>query len=377
MQSLLTSWIIYNITNSPMMLGWATFALKFPTFILSPIAGAYIDKAPRNKIIKITQTALAIVATVFALLVVYKAIVPWHIIVLNIVCGVIMAFDSPGRQSLLYDTLAHKEDLANGVALVNASRIAGPALAGVIIYTAGEWWSLVCNGALFIVVLALLCLIKINEESRVGSNESIIKTLKDGLSYVKKNTGIKMVLIFIFFIVVATAPVMVLMPLFSRDALSGTAKTMSIITIYIGLGSLVGALFLAQWRNGKIEKMMVPAAVAFGSAITVFALSNTLMTSFITGFISGFSMIVIFAGCNTIIQVLTEDGKRGRVMSLYTTALMGSTPVSSILAGWFADKIGAASTCIAGGMLCILCGIILGLYQKKYQTEQTVQNSIE
>ncbi len=369
LQSVATGWLIYRLTDSPFFLGLSNFASNVPILFLAPFAGVIADRVPRQKIIRITQISFMIVCFFLAATVLLNLIKPWHILVINLLFGIITAFDMPGRQTFLYDVLDYKEDLTNAVALnaimFNGSRMIGPAIAGFLIAKYGEGLCFLINAFSFTAIVFTLFLIKTPPINLTNSEESVIKNLKEGISYVRNTKSIKTLLFFIFLTSTCTAPVMTLMPVFAKDIFKSGPETMGMFMGCVGIGAIISGVFLAVRKKVfGLNKVMTLASIFFGISIMIFAWSRNIALSQLMAVFAGSCMIIMFSGCNTLTQTIVEPDKRGRIMSLYTTAFVGAVPVGSLISGSLAAEIGVSYTCQLSGILCMFCALLLYLNRK-------------
>ncbi|MDQ7821475.1 MAG: MFS transporter [Candidatus Eremiobacteraeota bacterium] len=358
MQMVATSWLVYRLTGSPFYLGLVAFSSQIPAFIFSPLAGVLLDRWNRRRILIVTQTLMMIQAYVLAFLTLSGLITVWEIITLNVVMGLITAFDMPGRQSFVYDIVERKEDLGNAIALnsslFNAARMLGPSIAGIIVARVGEGMCFLVNALSFTAILAALLAIRTFSAVKKGERTFLLSALKEGFSYVFGFLPIKSLLSLIFLTSLMGVPAVVLMPIFSSTILHGGPETLGFLLGASGVGALAGGFFLASRRSVLgFGRIIVVATLLYGGGIVAFALSRHLWLSLILIMITGFGMMVQFASCNTLIQTVVDEDKRGRTMSLYTTSFMGASPIGALIAGGLATIIGAPLTVLLGGSFCI------------------------
>ena len=358
MQQVAMSWLVYRLTNSAFLLGIVGFTSQIPTFALAPLAGVLVDRWNRHRILIVTQTLAMIQAFVLAILIMLGIVTVRHIIILSLFLGLVNAFDAPSRQAFVFEMVEKKEDLGNAIALnslmFNAARLIGPFIAGVLIATVGEGACFFINGLSYIAVIAALIAMKIDR--RITFHEAeVLKGLKEGFDYVFGFTPIRSILLLLGLVSLMGVPYVVLMPVFAKDVFHGGARTLGFLTSSMGLGALIGAIYLASRRSiVGFEKNIVLASSLFGASLVFFSRSNTLWLSLLFLLLAGFGMIVHMASSNTVLQFIIEDDKRGRVMSFYTMAFMGMIPFGSLMAGSLASSIGAPNTLLIGGLICIL-----------------------
>jgi MFS family permease len=273
------------------------------------------------------------------------------------------AFDMPVRQSFLVEMIENREDLGNAIALnssiVNSARLLGPSLAGILIAYTGEGVCFLLNAISYLAVIASLLAMKIVTRSEQTRKSDILHGVKEGFSYAYGFLPIRSVLLLISLVSLLGMPLTVLMPVFARDVLHGDSHTLGFLMGASGLGSLVGAAYLASRRNILgLEKWTALASGIFGGGLIVFSLSRNFFFSLLMMFTTGFGMLVQMASGNTLLQAVVDEDKRGRVMSLYTMAFRGMVPFGSLLGGSLANRIGAPDTVLIGGATCILGALV-------------------
>jgi MFS family permease len=359
MQRIAMSWLVYRLTGSTFLLGVVGFASQIPTFLLAPFTGVLIDRYNRHRILIITQTLAMIQALALALLILTKMISIPHIILLSVFIGLVNAFDMPARQSFLVDMVEEKEDLGNAIALnssmVNAARLLGPSIAGMLIAAVGEGMCFLLNSVSYVAVIIALYAMKITPRPTIPKRTNMLMELREGFAYAFDSIPIRSVLMLLGLISLMGMPYSALMPVFAENILRGGPHTLGFLMGASGLGALSGAIFLAARQSVLgLEKVIILAATLFGAGLMAFALSRVLWLSLALMVLTGFGMMVQMAASNTVLQTRVDDDKRGRVMSLYTMAFMGTVPFGSLFAGSVASRIGAPNTLMIGGMVCIL-----------------------
>jgi MFS family permease len=358
-QRIATPWLVYYLTNSPFLLGLVGFAGQLPTFLIAPFAGVLTDRMNRYHILIATQVAAMVQALLLALLYFTGIIQVWHIVVLSIFLGIINAFDVPARQSFLVEMVEKKEDLGNAIALnstmVNGARLLGPSIAGLLISFAGEGICFLINGLSYLFVIGSLLLMTVAPRKVNEHDKNVLKELKEGFSYAFGWAPIRYVILLLALVSLMGMPYTVLAPVFAKEILHGGSHTFGFLMAASGLGALTGALYLASRKDASGIVRIVPmAAGIFGIGLISFSLSRFLPLSLVLMMVIGLGMMLQMASSNTILQTIVEDDKRGRIMSFYTMAFMGTAPFGSFLAGALAKLIGAPYTVLIGGIACII-----------------------
>jgi len=362
MQQIAMGWLVYRMTNSPFLLGIVGFSSQIPTFILSPLGGVVADRFDRRRLLIITQALSAAQALALALLAMTGRIHVWHIIVLGTFLGCINSFDIPARQSFLVEMVEKKENLGNAIALnslmFNISRLVGPSVAGFVIAFFGEGICFLINGVSFFAVLLSLFFMRITPQSPRAARIALLDEFKEGFKYTFGFQPIRLILLLLSVISVMGMSYVVLMPVFARDILKGGPETMGLLMASGGAGAAAATIYLASRKSIVGLGRLIPiSASVFAAGIMLFSLSRELWISMAVLAVSGFGMMVNMAACNTILQTISDDDKRGRVMSFYTMSFLGTAPIGALAAGALAGRIGVTGTLMMGGAICIIASI--------------------
>ena len=359
MQTTGLSWLVYKLTNDSFLLGLVSFCGQIPAFFLSPIAGVMSDRFDRRRTLFVTQTIAMIQSVSLVALTWTGHIEIWQIIALSAVLGMVNAFDMPTRQAFLSDMAPTRADLPNAIALnssmFNLSRLVGPVIGGFLL---AEWGATACflaNAISYTAVIAALAAMS-NLPVRVAPRLGRVSSgLIEGFRYAFGFAPIRALLLMIAMVSLLGMPISTLLPVFAKDILHGEARTYGYLLAASGAGALTGALYLANRRSVVgLGKPIGGAAVTFGASMIAFSFSQSVPVSCGILLIAGFSMLLTLAGCNTLLQTIVDDDKRGRIMSLYAMAFMGTVPVGSLLAGTLANQFGAPLAARINGVLCIV-----------------------
>ena len=367
MTQVATSWLIYRVTKSAWLLGFVGFSGQLPAFFLAPFAGVWIDRWNRLNILKITQLLSMLESFALAAVVLTNHTTVWNIALLTMFQGVVNAFDMPARQAFVVEMIRDRADLANAIALnstmVNGSRLIGPSIAGFVIAFGSEAYCFLIDGFSYLAVIISLLLMRIDTQEAKRAGKNIWADLKEGWQYVSRFTPIRSLLLLLVGASLFGLPYSILLPVFASTVLHGGPHTLGFLTAASGLGALTSAISLAMRKSiVGLGRMIAITAFTFGGGLIAFGSSHALWLSLPLMLVVGFSMMQLMSSCNTIMQTIVEEKKRGRVMSFYTMALIGIMPFGSLLAGGVASKIGAPHTVMLGGSICILSAILFALH---------------
>lgn len=363
MQMIALNWLVYRLTDSPFMLGLVGFVMYAPNFFLAPFAGVLADRLNRWKMLFTAQSAAMINAFILATLMLTGIIEVWHILLLASIQGFINSFDFPSRQSMMVQLVDDKRDLSNAIALnssmVNVARLLGPSLAGILIATVGEGICFLINGISYSAVLLSLLAMRLRPHEPGSHDRKIWRNFTEGLSYVNKAPAIRSVLILLAVIALFGFPFGSLMPIMARDILKGGPDALGFLMSASGVGAIVGAIVLASRQNVKgLERVLSGASLLIGIGLSGVALSRELSLSIGIMFFVGIGTMLQIAVSNTLLQTLVDEDKRGRVISLYVASFVGMLPFGNLISGTVASAIGAPTTMLIWGCLCIIASTI-------------------
>ncbi len=360
-----TSWLVWRLTHSAAMLGIVGFVGQVPTFLIAPFAGVWVDRLDRYRVLVSTQALAMVQSLVLATLALTGVIQVWHVLVLQACQGVINAFDTPARQSFLIDMVEDPADLSNAIALnssmVNAARMIGPSVAGLLIAWVGEGWCFLADGVSYLAVIVSLLAMRVARRTRPARDKKVLQELRDGFAYAFGFAPIRSILLLLALVSLAGMPYTVLLPVIATRTLHGGAHTLGFLMGAGGIGALTGALYLASRTTVLGLGRMIPRASAtFGASLVLFGLSPWLPLSLALMVLTGVGFMIQMAASNTVIQTLVREDMRGRVMAFYAMSFMGMAPFGSLIAGAVAAHVGAPRTVMAGGALCILGALAFG-----------------
>ena len=353
-----TSWLIYRLTGSALLLGLVGFCGQIPTLVLAPFAGVLVDRMDRQRILLVTQALSLLQSAALAVLTLTGRITVAVVLVLQVAQGIINAFDTPARQSFVVQMVEDRADLPNAIALnssmVNASRILGPSIGGLIIAWVGEGWCFAIDAVSYVAVIISLLAMRVVKRDLPSRKTRMVEELRTGFAYVWGFLPVRWALLLLSLVSVMGTPYAVLMPAISTTVLHGGPHTLGFLMTASGAGALGGALYLASRRSViGLGGLMVMSSALFGIALIALSFSTVLWLSLAVLPLVGAGMMVTMAAANTIIQTVVDETLRGRVMAFYTMAFLGTAPIGSLLAGVLADRIGAPRTILFGGAACI------------------------
>ena len=354
MQQVALGWLVLELTDSPTYLGLVGFARGLPMLFLALPAGVLADRVDRRKLLMGFQAAGALVAIILATLVVFDWIRPWHVLVLSILGGSVMAFIAPTRQALV-PAVVPRELMANAIAMnsagQNSTRIVGPSLAGVLISAVGTSICFVAQALGFIWALVMSFQLRIPQTVRSRARAGVRGNISDGLGYIRGSTTLSGLMIMAAVPILLAQPYMQMMPVFARDVLDVGSSGLGLLMAANGLGALTGVLLYGAYgqRIHRQGVFQIVAAAGFGCILALFALSPWFSLSLVLVAITGGVSSVYMAANNTIIQMTVDDEYRGRVMSVYMMT-WGMMPFGTLPMGILADTFGAPAA-VAGQAL--------------------------
>ncbi|MCV2485868.1 MFS transporter [Flavobacterium sp. SH_e] len=377
MQKTAVSWMVYSITGSVFLLGLATFLSMIPSLFLAPLAGSIIGRYDRHKTMMFLQSLAMLQAGTLALLIYFKIYNINFILALSLIQGIINAFDMTCRQTMMIDIVDNKEDLPNAVALNstlnNFARIAGPALAGIILHEYGEDICFIGNFISYVPVLISLMMMKITPHIKAENKLNMLDDLIEGLDYVKKETEMARMLMMLTCSSLFVISFNTLMPVFAKDIFSGNAETFSWFESAAGIGSVLSAIYLANLKSAEnMSKLMIGASLLLGFSVIILAVSNSITIALICMTLSGIGMMGQTSSINIYIQTHSSVNMRSRSISYYMMAYQGMIPVGSLIIGYVSHFVGVRATVALQGVICIL-SVIVYLYYKKHKASDELE----
>jgi MFS family permease len=351
-----TSWLVYRLSGSAAILGVIGFCGLIPTFVLSPIAGVFVDRHDRHRVIVVTQVLSMLQSFALAGLALTHVITVAEVAALQLFQGVVNAFDTPARQAFVVEMIEDRKDLPNAIALnssmFNGARLIGPSIGGVLIALVGEGGCFLLDGVSYLAVIASLLAMTVVRKPQEARSTHPLDELREGFRYVTSSAVIRSMLSLLGIVSLVGMPYAVLMPIIATDVLHGGPHTLGFLMAATGCGALGGALRLAARRSVVgLGRELVVMAFVFGLGLSAFAASHNEGLSLALLVVVGFAMMLQTAATNTILQTIVEERMRGRVMAFYAVAVMGTAPFGALLAGALASRIGAPWTIAASGVV--------------------------
>jgi predicted MFS family arabinose efflux permease len=368
MQIVAQGWLIYRLSHSAFLLALDQFLGGIPIFLFSLIGGVVADRAERRKILLISQYVQMTTATLLTILVATGHIQVVHILCLSFVSGLAQAFGGPAYQALI-PTLVEREDMPNAIALnsiqFNMAVTIGPALAGIALARLGEKWCFGLNAISFLAPILSLLVISARFFPK-STTESIFCSLKQGIRFVRKQDSMEALIVLAFCMTALSMPMRTYIPVFVKDIFHRGPEVYGSLLSLMGLGSISGSLIVAGRGNisnkGRVALVMM---ICLGAGIAGFALSRSLPLSYAMLALVGGSMMAVFATVNSLVQLITTNEMRGRVMSVYNCAFRGGMPMGNLLSGWLVPVFTAPIVLGTNGLLLILVALYFLFVQRR------------
>lgn len=368
MQIVAQSWLVLEISKSPFLLGLDTFLAQIPILLFSLVGGVVADRMDRRRLLLASQYVQMTCAFILAFLLYKHSVQIWHILVLSFVTGSAQSFGGPAYQALV-PGLVKKEDLPNAIALnsiqFNLARVIGPVLGGLAFEKLGPVWCFGLNGISFIAVIISLLLLRIDfTPSRTGV--SMLNSMREGFQFIKGQGAMSGLIILAFCMTGLGIPLITFLPVFAKSIFQGGPEMYTWLLAASGMGSVTGALIVAaigQIKNkGQVALVML---ICLGLAMGAFSFSKALPLSCVFLFIAGAALIGGFAMISSLVQLITTNEMRGRVMSVYNVAFRGGMPIGSLISGWLVPIYTAPHVIAANGILLILLGSYFLIFQRR------------
>ena len=366
MQIIATSWLINRLTGSAFLLGVNTFANRIPSAVFTPLAGVWIDRSDKHRLVIWCQLLAMLQALVLAALALHGSIQVWQVLVLSAGLGVVGAVEVPARQAFFVELVEDRDDLSNAIALnstlFNSARLVGPAVAGALIAAFSEGVCFLLNGVSYLAVIAALLLMKVAPDERPTQRGGVWAGLTEGWRYAFGFPPIRALMALVALTSLCGMAYQVVLPVFAEKIVHSNSRGFGLLMACAGFGAMSGALYLAQRRGVLGLGRLIPRSLAvFSLGVLGLSLSHRMGTAVVAMVVLGAGMMVQMASCNTLVQTIVDDDKRGRVMSLYVVSFMGMMPLGSLLSGWLADHWGVPLTLQLSSAVLLLGGFAFHL----------------
>jgi MFS family permease len=362
MQSVAQAWLVWRLTHSSGMLGLVNFLGQVPVFVFGIWAGSLADRVPRRRIVLATQANAIVQSLLLAGLTLAGRVEAWHVVVLAGMLGMTYAFEIPARQALLADLAG--EDMPNAIALnssiVNAARVVGPAVAGVVVATVGEGICFLLNALSFAGTYYALLVMRPPPQPRAEGTRRA--HLLEGLAYAGRTGHVRALLALLAVSSFFAMPYTTLLPVMSAEVLHGGASLYGVLLGAAGVGALAGAIGLLV-RTGLrgLGRLVAIGTTLLGTGVLVLAVSRHPVLSATALAVTGFGFITQMAGTMTLLQGLAPAGLRGRVMGLFSTLFVGVSPFGALAGGFVAGRVGAPRTLAAGAVVVLAASAVFHL----------------
>lgn len=368
MQIVAQGWLIYRLTHSPFLLALDQFLAGIPIFLFSLIGGVVADRVERRKILLVSQYIQMASAALLTLLVATGLVHVWQILCLSFISGLAQAFGGPAYQALI-PTLVEREDMPNAIALnsiqFNMAVTIGPALAGQALAKLGEKWCFGLNALSFLAPIISLLMISARYLP-VRTTESMFTSLKEGIKYVRRQNSMEALTVLAFFMTALSMPMRTYLPVFVKDIFHRGPETYGNLLSLMGVGSICGSLIVAGLGNFRNKgRVAISMLICLGAAIAGFSLSRVLPLSYAMLVFVGASMMMVFATVSSLVQLITTNEMRGRVMSVYNCAFRGGMPMGNLVTGWLVPLFTAPIVLGANGLLLVLVAVYFLLVQRR------------
>ena len=363
MTQLSTVWVVYQLTHSAFMLGLVGFVAQIPSFVLAPFGGLIADRYNRHRLLVTTQVLAMLQSLALAAFTLTGTIDIWLLLGLGFAQGLINVVDAPVRQTFVKDMIERPGDLASAIALnsslVNGARLMGPAIAGLIIARIGAGYCFLIDGISYIAVIAGLLSMRLKSQPRMAITMKPLRRIQEGFNYAFQSLPIRSILLLMALFSLMAMSNSTLMPVFAVQILQVDAHTLGFLLAASGVGALIGGVYMSTRTSVVgLGKVIASAPILCGVGLIGFALSRTVWLSVPLIMLVGLGSILQISASNTVLQTIVEDDKRGRVMSLFTMSFLGMAPFGSLLAGSLASAIGASSTFVLNGSICIVGAVL-------------------
>jgi MFS family permease len=373
MQTTAQGFLIFELTRSPLYLGYVGFAAGVPTWLFTLYGGVVADRIPRRTLMIMTQSAMMVLAFILAALAFLHIVQPWHVLALALCLGIANSFDAPARQAFVSE-MVPKEDLTNAIALnatmFQSATVVGPAAAGLAYAFFGAGWCFAINGLSFIAVIVALRMMKLMPAAPQRRTASAFAEVKVGIHYVVTHPVVRVLVALVAATSMLALSLVTLIPAWTVKVLGGNAATNGFLLSARGVGSLVGALFIASLGRTTIRgRLLTAGSLLYPLLLFVFAFARSIPLSLLCFAAAGTGMILIMNLANAIVQISTPDHLRGRVMGAYMWIFFGSMPVGALWLGVAAEHFGEVETLVINSVLALCVAIAVLVFFPKIREQ--------
>lgn len=362
LQLIATSWLMYRLTGSALYLGLASFALQIPFLVLAPFAGVWVDRLSKRSVLRTTNSIALTQSLAMLALVASHQIQPWHLVAGNLVLGVVNAFDSPARQSMLIELVEGRADLPNAIAfqsmLMNGARFIGPMIGGAVIALGGEVWGFALNSASYLAILIAIGALRLRVQAPQGAHGGLLHELAAGFGWAYGFLPSRGLLLLLAAVSFGVQSMQALQPFFARDVFGGDSRTLGWLIGAGGFGAVSAMLYLALRPTVRgLLRVIGWSAAAAGAAVIAYSWCARLAPALALVYVSGMGMMLTAGSINTVLQTIVEDRLRARVAAIYVMSFIGISPLGALASGWAALYVGPPAALGIGGA-CALCAAL-------------------
>ena len=368
MQIVAQGWLIYRLSHSAFLLALDQFLAGIPIFLLSLIGGVVADRTERRKILLVSQYVQMACAAILTVLVATGFVRVWQILSLSFIAGVAQSFGGPAYQALI-PTLVERDDMPNAIALnsiqFNLAVTVGPALAGITLGRLGETWCFGLNAISFVAPVISLSIISARFVPE-STTESIFKSLKQGIHFLRKQGSMEALIVLAFFMTALSMPMRTYIPVFVKDIFQRGPETYGNLLSLMGVGSILGSLAVAGRGNIQNKgRFALTMLICLGIGISGFSISRRLTVSYAMLVVVGASMMAVFATVTSLVQLITTNEMRGLVMSVYNCAFRGGMPMGNLATGWLVPRFTVPIVLGANGLLLVVLALYFLVVQRR------------
>jgi MFS family permease len=363
MQQTALGFLVFDLTGSPAYLGTVSFASGISVWIFMLYGGVVADRLPRRSLLLATQSTMMLLALALSLLTFLKVVAPWQILLFAFLLGTANAFDAPARQAFVLEMVS-REDLTNAIALnatlFNTAVALGPAVGGVLYAAVGPAWCFFLNALSFLAIIVPLGMMRLSASVAPTRRESALRSMREGLRFIGRNGFISVVIATVTVFSLFAISAATLFPAWAVTILGGDARTNGFLQSARGAGALCGALAIASLGRFTFRgRVLTVGSFVFPLALVAFSLTRRLPLSLGLLFLAGAAQVMVLNVANAMVQTLTDDAFRGRVMAVYSLTVFGFLPVGSLIAGFLGEHVSLPFAVLFGAGLCLLFALFV------------------